>query len=311
MNEILPTELLQLVFLNLGSLNELLCVSQTCRLWRKLIFNQWFLNRYHSFEKRRKDLIGWWKFESSFLDSSGVIGKNYTLHGIPTFEDCFLGKCVKFNGQESIDINISNKKQYQTDVFSVSIWFLIDASALQNWTDLGAGWRTAIGSWEHPRNCWLHLGFSRTGRYIQNQAMISDDEYQFNCDSDVKIQADKWYHVVANVSRNCQKIWVNGQLSGTKDMTDKNNKDDIRNSLAQDVQWDEQKLQLAASLLHIGCKDGMHMNPWRGKIAEVSIWNRWLSRFEIEALYEQKVNVDKIAIGTQIFREKPLISTFF
>ncbi|CAF0737591.1 unnamed protein product [Didymodactylos carnosus] len=242
------------------------------------------------------NLIGWWKFNNSFNDSSGVIGDNYKLYGEPKIEDCFLGKCAVFNGDESIDVDVSNKSQYQLDLYTVSIWFLA--------ADGANGWRTAVGSWEHDvGHCWIHLGFDDKNT-IQNQTMVSSGQCQFDCDSNVTVESDKWYHVVALVSRNLQQIWINGTLAGAKDMSSVDYADDIHRDLPSNYTWSEQKLHTPLQYIHIGSKNDEHHNPWCGKIADLSIWNRWLTPDEIRAMYNQKISVDQIAAGTHILTQE-------
>ncbi|CAF4131029.1 unnamed protein product, partial [Adineta steineri] len=196
----LPIELLSTIFQFVRPLDMLLTASYTCQLWRKIIYNEWFLNKYSTGGISKHQLIGWWKFDdinNIGLDSSGVLGDRYHVFGQPTIEDCFLGKCAVFDGRSFIDLPVNDKSEYQTDVYSVSIWFWADLSAWARDQREG-GWRTAVGSWHdwYPTNhAWLHLGF-HVDMNISNQVMISAAQYAFNCQDSQKIEPCRWYHVV-------------------------------------------------------------------------------------------------------------------
>jgi hypothetical protein len=84
------------------------------------------------------------------------------------------------------------------------------------------------------------------------------------------------------------------------DLTHPHHRYEVRASYRQDwnaSQWHEQKMHLP-DLLCLGSKNSGHHNPWRGKIADVSIWRRWLKPFEIRALYQQQVSIDKVKLGS-------------
>jgi len=94
----LPVELLSAIFQLVQPLEMLLAASCTCRLWRQIIYNECFLNKYSTRGIDKNQLIGWWKFNdinNLGLDSSGVLGDRYRIFGQPSTEDCFLGKCAE------------------------------------------------------------------------------------------------------------------------------------------------------------------------------------------------------------------------
>ncbi|CAF1444107.1 unnamed protein product [Adineta steineri] len=235
------------------------------------------------------------------FDSSGVLGDRYHVFGQPTIEDCFLGKCAVFDGRSFIDLPVNDKSEYQTDVYSVSVWFWADLSAWARDQREG-GWRTAIGSWHdwYPTNhAWLHLGF-HVDMNISNQVMISAAQYAFNCQDSQKIEPCRWYHVVVRVNRNRQELWVNGQQVSNVDMTNAYLRHEVRILYQKnwdDSQWHMQKMHLP-NILCLGSKSSQHHNPWIGKIADISIWRRWLKPFEIRALYQQHVSIDKVKLGS-------------
>ncbi|CAF0791046.1 unnamed protein product [Adineta ricciae] len=305
----LPHELLSEIFRFIRPISLLLRVSTTCHLWHQIINNEWFLNKYFVNGLNRDQLIGWWKFDdinNIGHDSSGVLTNNYTLIGQPTIEDCFLGKCVVFDGQCSIDFPVQDKVQYQTTTYSVSIWFWADSKAW-NRNQQEGGWRTAIGCWNDQylvNHAWLHLGF-HVNTNIHNQIMISSAKYAFGCEDRQKTEPHRWYHVVARVNRNIQDLWVNGKQVSSVDMTNIQNRTEIREPYHQSwnsSQWYEQTIHLP-NILYIGTKNNEHHNPWIGKIADISVWTRWLQPFEICALYQQQTSIDKVKLGTFLFNK--------
>ena len=306
----LPLEILSTIFQFVQPLETLLIVSCTCRLWRQIINNEWFLNKYFRGGIKKEQLIGWWTFDdvnNIGHDSSGVLSDRFQILGRPTIEDCFLGKCAVFDGQSFIDLPVDDKVEYQTDIYSVSIWFWADATAWVRDQREG-GWRTAVGSWNdlyQNDNAWLHLGF-HVDLNIHSQVMISAAHYSFSCQNNVKIEPCQWYHVVVRVNRNRQELWVNGQLVSSVDMTRPDRHFEIRLPYRvnwKPSQWHEQNMHLP-DLLCIGSKNSEHHNPWKGKIADVSIWRRWLKPYEIRALYEQHAAIDKVKLGSFIHNKQ-------
>lgn len=300
----LPIELLSAIFQYVQPLKMLLAASATCRLWRQIINTEWFLNKYFAGGISKKQLIGWWRFDdvnSIGLDSSGVLRNRYQMLGRPTIEDCFLGKCAVFDGRSFIDLPVDDMSEYQTDMFSVSIWFWADPSAWSRDQREG-GWRTAIGSWNDlsfNNHAWLHLGF-HVDLNIHSQVMISAAHYAFTCQDSEKIEPSRWYHVVVQVNRNRQELWVNGQQVSNVDMTQEHLRHEVRAPYRKNWNasgWHNQKIHLP-DLLCLGSKNREHHNPWRGKIADISIWRRWLEPFEIRALHQQHVSIDKVKLGS-------------
>jgi hypothetical protein len=48
--------------------------------------------------------------------------------------------------------------------------------------------------------------------------------------------------------------------------------------------------------LNIGT-DSKGFNCWFGRIADLSIWNRWLDFIEIRTIWQQRVSIDQIDLG--------------
>jgi hypothetical protein len=249
----LPNELLVRIFFYCDvNLSELLTISLTCRRWRAVIANDWFLQQ--AFVRfYRRHLIGHWQFEDPSKlghDSSGITKYDrLSVTGQPQQDICFLGPCLLLDGRSSINIPVHDIQRYQTDTFCVSLW-------LMDTYHRGAAWRTAIGSWEHRSNAWLHLGVNLQD-VLENQVMISTGSVHFLCGAHNSMMKDTWYHVVALVSRNKQQLFVNGKLKCSVDMSTMHGGAINEPRLYRfDANWTDQKMQMPRTL-HIGVKTPM------------------------------------------------------
>ncbi|CAF3698632.1 unnamed protein product [Rotaria sp. Silwood1] len=296
-----PPEILVRIFCHIDSIKELLLVSRTCRRWRSIILDTWF--QQHRFrEFTRRHLIGHWKFENANNlghDSSGIVQDRYTFTGQPRQDTCFLGFCASFDDRSSIDIPVYDLSLYQTDNFCVAVWVLTSRMTYDH--------RTAVGAWKPDNNHWLHLGHSNYYR-AENQVIISPALIQFECAGE-RLETNKWFHLVALVSRFKQTLYVNGKLANTVDMSKyTDNLSVFKKHLVTDEMiknWKEEKMQLPHTL-HIGAKS-FGFNFWLGEVGDVSVWNRHLEPHEIKAIYEQKVTVDKVNISEHVLNKMSLV----
>ena len=285
----LPNEIIsQIFFYCNGSLSELLTMSLTCRRWRSIIADKWFFQQ-RFIRLYRRHLIGHWEFENvSQLghDSSGVTKDNrISLTGRPQQEMCFLGPCLLLDGYSSINIPVHDIQRYQTDTFCVSVWLMDTYPG-------GVTWRTAVGSWQHDFNAWLHLGVNLEG-VLENQVMISTGSVHFFCGDRHRMAKNTWYHVVACVSRNKQQLFVNGELVCSVDMSQRNGGViDTPHYFRYDQKWEDHQMQLPRTL-HIGVKTP-RQNFWHGRIADVAIFDRWLEPAEIQCIWQNRVPLSKL-----------------
>lgn len=124
-NDLLPLEILQKIFfLSAESFKDALSISTTCRLWRKLIYDTFIIERYWTFdnEHRKRNLVYWWDFDRN------VNGQNNPFADFPT-KDCFLGKCASltYENENSTQINIDESK-YTIDRgsdYTLALWLLV------------------------------------------------------------------------------------------------------------------------------------------------------------------------------------------
>jgi hypothetical protein len=297
----LPPELLIRIFCHIDSIKELLLISCTCRRWRSIIMDAWF--QQHRFrEFTRRHLIGHWKFEDANHlghDSSGIVKDRYTFTGQPRQDTCFLGLCARFDDRSSIDIPVYDLPLYQTDRFCVSVWLRTDRTTYD--------YRTAVGAWKADNNHWLHLGHSNHYQ-AENQVIISPALVQFECTGE-HLKRNEWFHLVTLVSRFKQTLYVNGKISNTVDMSKYASNSTVfkRYLVTEEMikNWKDEKMQLPHTL-HIGAKS-FEVNFWLGEVADVSIWNHHLEAHEIEAIYKQKVTVDKVNVGEHILNKISMV----
>ncbi len=142
---------------------------------------------------------------------------------------------------------------------------------------------------------------------ILTEAIISDSQCSFYCSTAEELEEDRWYHIVARHSRNEQEVWINGKFCGHTDMTTPENIARSWNgqlSASQKCHWDRERRNLPHTLT-LGAKNEGGINRFRGRIADLSIWNRWLSPVEIRTISEQKRPIDQIDVGTFVMNYCP------
>ena len=117
--------------------------------------------------------------------------------------------------------------------------------------------------------------------------MISSALVQFEC-AGMHLLRNKWFHLVALVTRTKQALYANGKLVRIVVMSNYANnlcvfkKHLVTNEMIS--KWEKEKMQLSHTL-HIGAKH-FECNFWLGEIRNVTIWNRHLEPHEIAAIYD-------------------------
>jgi hypothetical protein len=168
-------------------------------------------------------------------------------------------------------------------------------------------WQIFLSAWQHSKNKnWILMCIDHYNT-ILTEAMISDNQCSFYCSSAEELQEDKWYHIVTRQSRNEQNTWINGKLCGYTDMTRPENIAVCwrgQPSIAQMSDWDREQRNLPHTLT-LGAKNGYGTEPYKGRMADLSIWNRWLSPLEIRTISEQKRPIDQIQVGTFVMNYCP------
>ena len=89
-----------------------------------------------------------------------------------------------------------------------------------------------------------------------------------------------WYHLVILVSKDKQQLFLNGHFQR-----------EIKRNLDENNQ-----MSILMKELNIGTNSkGFHC--WFGRIADLSIWNRWLDSIEIRAIWQQRMSIDQTDLG--------------
>lgn len=163
-------------------------------------------------------------------------------------------------------------------------------------------WQIFLSAWQHKsNNNWILMSIDHYNTII-TEAMISNNQCSFYCSSTVELEEEKWYHLVTRQSRNEQDIWINGEFCGHTDMSTPENIAACWQGPLSQLQthhWNAERRN-RPSLLTLGAKHEFGKDPFRGQMADLSIWNRWLSPLEIRTISEQKRSIDQIKIGTCI-----------
>ena len=116
---------------------------------------------------------------------------------------------------------------------------------------------------------------------IENQLSINPSRIAIKCRSDKQtIVRYLWYHVVILISVNSQQLFLNGKFQReTKRNSSENN-----------------QVLLQMKELNIGTdSNGFHC--WFGRMADLSLWKRWLDPIEIRAIWHQRVSIDQTDLG--------------
>ncbi|CAF0752005.1 unnamed protein product [Adineta steineri] len=269
-NNILPPEILQKIFLlSAESLHDALHISTTCQLWRKLIFNPFFIEHYWIFDDkhRKKGLIRWWNFNENIPDQNNPF-RNCSI------TNCFLGKCANFRDDSEItEEEVPKNTIDRGSDYTIAFWLLIP--------EIGDEPRCIFmvrdDDWDYTRSAGVAIDETNF-LSIVFASTISERIIQSN----VQMKPDQWYHIV--LVQECipgdekpqQHLWINGKLELTE------------------------KVPIAAfSSTAEVCF--FFSILWNHSIADVSYWSRRLLPLEIRAIYEQKTSIDKVNMAKYIF----------
>ena len=116
---------------------------------------------------------------------------------------------------------------------------------------------------------------------IENQLSINPSRIAMKCRSDKQtIVRYLWYHLVLLISADTQQIFLNGRFQR-----------EFKRSSPE-----KNRLYLEMKELNIGTdSNGFHC--WFGRMADLSLWKRWLDPMEIRAIWQQRVSIDQVDLG--------------
>jgi hypothetical protein len=203
-------------------------------------------------------LVGYWTFDGNANDFSG--NNNHGLLNAPTLtQDRFgnLQNAYHFDGNDFI--RISNNSSFNTQDITLSAWFLYDELIGQTqWRivnkqepNINSSWGIQIFGPEYGNSLGTQLDFH-----------VGNGTIYVNCLSTTDLEINRWYHVAAThvASTNEMKVYVDGVLEKT--------------CLSEGL------VPIIESDVVIGKLLDNHF-LWKGKIDEVRIYNRPLSKREV------------------------------
>ena len=147
-------------------------------------------------------------------------------------------------------------------------------------------WRTIFDIVLFQSKCgFIQLGITPQSK-IENQFSIYLNRIANKCRSDKQtIVRYLWYHIVILISAEKQQLFINGQCQR-----------EIKGNFPQN-----NPISLAMKELNIGT-DSKGFHCWFGRMADLSVWKRWLDPIEIRAIWQQRVSIDQTDLGEYFSR---------
>ncbi|MBU4457072.1 MAG: hypothetical protein KKA65_06240, partial [Nanoarchaeota archaeon] len=216
-------------------------------------------NNYSAFIDWNRSLVGYWRFEENYNDSSTWDNQG-TCSGTqcPNLTTGIRGKAYKFDGIDDI-INISNSESLNiSDEITIEAWV-----KMQGWNNYPA---------------IIAKGYSTPGEYsihVRNDYSIffeldenNGSRHNYN-PTNIKLTLDSWNHVAATYNGSIQRIFIDGQEVGVGKAGSFN-------------------IREGSNPVWIGKLPGY--GYFNGSIDEVQIYNRALSPEEVNASYNAKIH---------------------
>jgi len=233
-------------------------------------------NNYSAFIDWNKSLIGWWRFEGNYNDSSSY-GNNGSCSNCPALVSGTRGKSYSFDGaDDGIDLGLKTPFTSPSTEITISSWVRMDTNYLATKRIIGK----ATGSQGYDLSIRIDTGEMRASAYFSDTVSSSP------LNGNTALAKDRWYHLAATYNGSEARIYVNGVLDGTAQISGNIN---------------HSSLQLAIG--YNGVNDGY----FNGSIDEVMLWNRALSEQEINSsyqagLYHLENNYTNLDSGTYTYR---------
>lgn len=142
-------------------------------------------------------------------------------------------------------------------------------------------WRTILDIVLFQSKCgFIQVGITPHSK-IENQFSIFPNRIAVRCRSDKQtIVRYLWYHLVILISADQQQLFINGQLQR-----------EIKRNFLQ-----TNPMPLVMEELNVGT-DSKGFHCWFGRMADLSLWKRWLDPMEIRAIWQQRVSIDQTDLG--------------
>jgi len=205
-------------------------------------------------------LVGWWKLDDNYLDSSGN-GNNGTAYGSDIYFDYEkYNNGTVSNGVDDYVI-MGDDSSLHAGVITTEFWI-----NLNTLTQLGAPLWYSSGSSGYRWYTGYTTGDGRLNFFIS----LNGSYRNIYLDAEDAISVGRWYYVVGTFDGVYSKIYVNGILKKSVDLSEYGNSiGDYEGNLA--MSWSTPSY----------CIDG--------SIDNVRVWNRPLSSTEIEQHYYDHV----------------------
>ena len=244
------------------------------------LFNQLAFSQVPSYVSTN-GLVGYWPFNGNANDASGNVN-NGTVTGATLTTDRFgnSNSSYEFNGTSN-KINFgSSQSLINLSNFTYSVWINRspncpnDAIVISNYGGNWAG-NLLFGKLTGSGNAQIRL--HKLNQTIGSETSITDSE---------------WINLVAVKEMNSIKIYKNGVLIQTTDLT---NFVSINNTSFPFV---------------IGSSGWSNSNYFKGKIDDLGVWNRALTQAEITALYNSTLSISSDTYNYSInIYPNPVVST--
>jgi len=194
-------------------------------------------------------LVGYWKFEDNFEDSSG--NENHgTNHGA-IFVDGKVGRALDFDTGTYVSIPPSDSLKI-TDEITIEVWVKSEEDA-----DGSKVVRILIKDQSYG------FQWDSTGEEWQSTIILKLSGSWVGVSNPVNLVKDTWYHLVGTYDGQTMKIYVNGELKNSKNITS--------------------SIETNDNYVFIGSQAESYQ--FKGIIDEVAIYNRALSAEEIQDHY--------------------------
>ncbi|PIN91505.1 hypothetical protein COU57_00290 [Candidatus Pacearchaeota archaeon CG10_big_fil_rev_8_21_14_0_10_32_14] len=212
------------------------------------------------------NLIGWWKFENNFDDSSGN-GYNGIAVSNPTFDSGLIGQTGKFDGlNDYVKVNSIPDLKYEGGDLTISLWMKPDTTETDGSYLISKPWNS-----NGQYNYRIYYQNNKILFYVGGATGYINYSSPFNA-------SDEWHHVVAKInSSKAVEIYVDGVR----------NFYDIHNINSWIPLSGDQNLPLTFGTVYpYAAGWGGNLNySFNGSIDEIRIYKRDLSSDEITDLY--------------------------
>lgn len=211
-------------------------------------------------------MLGWWQAESNTLDS---ISNKHGMFVTGGYTNGYIGKGFQFDGTNS-HVVIQDDGAFALTNFTIETWVKFDGMTAD-----GSGAAAGVQYLVFKQNSRSVAAGNFEGFWLGKSQAPGYDSFVFGVSSaagtfvpvrSLTIQTGIWYHVVAERGPDYIRLFTNGQFAAQASV-----------SSAQD--YGSQPLYLGSS------GQPAYDRKFKGKLDELSIYNRPLTTNEVVALY--------------------------